>query len=48
MKVSEIPAREVTMMPPSSTPTVGEARAREQGHGYGLRPYGSRANLQAA
>ena len=24
------------MMPPSTTPTVGEARAREEGHGYGL------------
>ena len=24
------------MMPPTTTPTVGEARANEQGHGYGL------------
>jgi hypothetical protein len=24
------------MMPPSTTPTVGEARAHEGGHGYGL------------
>jgi hypothetical protein len=24
------------MMPPSTTPTVGEARAQAQGHGYGL------------
>jgi len=24
------------MMPPTTTPTVGEARAREQGRGYGL------------
>jgi hypothetical protein len=23
------------MMPPTTTPTVGEARARDQGHGYG-------------
>src|SRR5258708_33926209 len=24
------------MMPPSTTPTVGEARSHESGHGYGL------------
>jgi hypothetical protein len=24
------------MMPPSTTPTVGEARRNAQGHGYGL------------
>jgi hypothetical protein len=24
------------MMPPTTTPTVGEARAREQGNGYGM------------
>jgi hypothetical protein len=24
------------MMPPSTTPSIGEARAREGGHGYGL------------
>jgi hypothetical protein len=30
-----IPAQEAIMIPPSTTPTVGEARAREGGHGYG-------------
>jgi hypothetical protein len=29
------------MMPPSTTPTVGEARAHERGHGYGLVLFGS-------
>jgi hypothetical protein len=24
------------MMPPSTTPTIGEARGHEKGHGYGL------------
>jgi hypothetical protein len=24
------------MMPPSTTPTIGEARRHEEGHGYGL------------
>ena len=24
------------MMPPTTTPTVGEARRHQQGHGYGL------------
>ena len=24
------------MQPPSTTPTIGEARSREQGHGYGM------------
>jgi len=33
---SEIPAQEATMMPPSTTPTIGEARSHEKGHGYGL------------
>jgi hypothetical protein len=36
-----IPAQEATMMPPSTTPTVGEARAYERGHGYGLVLFGS-------
>jgi hypothetical protein len=29
------------MMPPSTTPTVGEAGAHERGHGYGLVLFGS-------
>jgi len=29
------------MMPPSTTPTVGEARAHEGGHGYGMVLFGS-------
>jgi hypothetical protein len=36
-----IPAREATMMPPSTTPTVGEARRHEGGHGYGLVMFAS-------
>jgi hypothetical protein len=36
-----IPAQEATMMPPSTTPTVGEARAHEGGHGYGMVLFGS-------
>jgi hypothetical protein len=31
-----IPAQETIMRPPSTTPTVGEARAHMGGHGYGL------------
>src|SRR5690348_13228593 len=31
-----IPAQEAIMIPPSTTPTIGEARAHEGGHGYGL------------
>jgi len=34
--VPEIPAMEVTMMPPTTTPSVGEARRRQEGRGYGL------------
>jgi hypothetical protein len=30
------PAKEAAMQPPSTTPTIGEARSREQGRGYGL------------
>jgi hypothetical protein len=36
-----IPAQEAIMIPPSTTPTVGEARASEGGHGYGLVLFGS-------
>src|SRR5690348_9809585 len=36
-----IPAQEATMRPPSTTPTVGEARAHEGGHGYGMVLFGS-------
>jgi hypothetical protein len=32
----EIPAQEATMMPPTTTPSVGEARSHEEGHGYGM------------
>jgi hypothetical protein len=36
-----IPAQEAIMIPPSTTPTVGEARAHEGGRGYGLVLFGS-------
>jgi hypothetical protein len=31
-----IPAQEAIMIPPTTTPNVGEARAHQAGHGYGL------------
>src|SRR6516225_3865652 len=34
--VPRIQAQEATMMPPTTTPAVGEARRHEEGHGYGL------------
>jgi len=36
-----IPAQEAIMIPPSTTPRAGEARAHEGGHGYGLVLFGS-------
>jgi hypothetical protein len=36
-----IPAQEAIMIPPSTTPTVGEARSHQAGHGYGLVLFGS-------
>jgi len=36
VKVPPVPAEEATMMPPATTPTVGEARRHDEGHGYGL------------
>ena len=36
------------MMPPTTTPSVGEARRHEQGHGYGLVLFASILLLAAA
>jgi len=35
VKVPQIPALEVTMMPPTTTPSIGEARRQQEGRGYG-------------
>src|SRR5215831_8001604 len=43
-RVPRIPAEEAAMMPPTTTPSVGEARRQQEGHGYGLDRKSTRLN----